>query len=195
LLQKKANINNIVVKPSEDQRELFCGREIGISAIALEIVDGGTLENVNVSNFVVEGTEAPIFVRLANRARKYKKDAPTPNVGLLRCVHISNIRVRNAGNFGSSISGIPGHYVEDVKLDNISIHLKGGVTADQISPKVKDERIAKYPEGTSWGILPAKGFFIRHARNIKFSNIDITTAEPDERPDFVEEDTFGVVVK
>ena len=192
---RNININNIVVKPSDDQKEKFCGWWNGISAIALEIVDGGILENVNISNFTVEGTEAPIFIRLANRARKYKADAPTPNVGRIHNVRISNITVNNAGSTGSSITAIPGYYVEDVLLENISIHLKGGVTKEQITEKWHDEREAKYPEGTSWGILPAKGFFIRHARDIKFSNVKITTAEPDERPDFFEEDTSDITIK
>ena len=192
---RNININNIVVKPSEDQKEKFCGRWNGISAIALESVDGGVLENVNISNFTVEGTEAPIFIRLANRARKYKSDAPTPNVGRIRDVRISNITVRNAGAIGSSITAIPGYYVEDIVLENISIHHKGGVTQKDITDKWKDERIAKYPEGTAWKTLPAKGFFIRHARNIKFSNVKITTDAPDERPDFIEIDTFDVTVK
>ena len=51
-----------------------------------------------------------------------------------------------------------------------------------------NERETKYPEGTSWGILPAKGFFVRHARNIKFSNIVIKTEQPDIRPDFLKID-------
>ena len=189
---RNININNIVIKPSEDQKEKFCGRWNGISAIALESVDGGILENVNISNFTVEGTEAPIFIRLANRARKYKADAPTPSVGRIHNVRISNITVRNAGPTGSSITAIPGYYVEDVLLENISIHHKGGITEDQISEKWHNEREANYPEGTSWGILPAKGFFIRHARNIKFSNVKITTDEADVRPDFIEIDTFDI---
>ena len=189
---RNININNIVVKPSENQKEKFCGRWNGISAIALESVDGGVLENVNISNFTVEGTEAPIFIRLANRARKYKTDAPTPKVGLIRDVRISNITVRNAGPTGSSITAIPGYYVEDVLLENISIHHKGGVTEDKVSDKWKDEREKKYPEGTSWGTLPAQGFFIRHARNIEFKNIRITSDEVDVRPNFIEIDTHNV---
>ena len=192
---RNININNIVIKPSEDQKEKFCGRWNGISAIALEIVDGGVLENVNVSNFTVEGTEAPIFIRLANRARKYKADAPTPGVGRVHNVRISNITVNNAGPTGSSITAVPGYYVEDVLLENISIHHKGGVTEEQISERWKDEREKNYPEGTSWGTLPSKGFFIRHARNITFSNVKITTENPDERPDFIEIDAIDIVKK
>ena len=188
---RNININNIVVMPSSDQREKFCGQWIGISAIALEIVDGGVMENINVSNFTVEGTQAPIFVRLANRARPYQKDLETPGVGHIRDVRISNVTVYNAGPIGSSITGIPGHCVEDVELSNILIHQKGGVTADmlpKIYEKAADERVRKYPEGTGWGILPAKGFFVRHARNIKFSNVIIKSEQPDIRPDFLKID-------
>ena len=177
--------------PSSDQREKFCGQWIGISAIALEIVDGGVMENINVSNFTVEGTQAPIFVRLANRARPYQKGLEKPGVGSIRDVRISNVTVYNAGPIGSSITGIPGHCVEDVELSNITIHQKGGVTAEmmpKIYAKSADERERKYPEGTGWGILPAKGFFVRHARNVKFENVVIKSQEPDIRPDFLEID-------
>lgn len=191
---RNININNIVVMPSSDQREKFCGQWIGISAIALEIVDGGVLENVNLSNFTVEGTQAPIYIRLANRARPYLAGVEKPGVGRLHDVRISNVTVRNAGVYGSSITAIPGYYIEDVVLENISIHHKGGVTEDKITEKWKDERIAKYPEGTSWGILPAKGFFIRHARNIQFKNVKITSEKEDVRPNFIEIDTQGVEI-
>ena len=188
---RNININNIVVMPSSDQREKFCGQWIGISAIALEIVDGGVMENINVSNFTVEGTQAPIFVRLANRARPYQKGMEKPGVGRINDVRLSNITVYNAGTMGSSITGIPGHYVRDVELSNITIHQKGGVTAEmmpKIYEKSADERERKYPEVTGWGNLPAKGFFVRHARNIKFSNIVIKTEQPDIRPDFLKID-------
>ena len=39
-----------------------------------------------------------------------------------------------------------------------------------------------------WGVLPAKGFFVRHARNVTFRHINITTTLPDARPDFVQVD-------
>ena len=185
---RNINISNIVVKPSYDKREKISGRWDGISAISLEMVDGGVLENVNVSNIVVDGTESPIFIRLGNRARGYKEGLAVTNVGKINGVRISNVQVRNAGPTGCSITGIPGYPVENIRLDNISIHHKGGVTAQelpQLYNNVEDEREKKYPEATMWGVLPAKGFFIRHARNVKFSNIDIQTTEEDARRDFI----------
>ena len=186
---RNISISGCIVKPSEDQTSQYFGdpSKRGTSAISLEITDGGVMENIHVSNIVAEGTESPIFIRLGNRARAYAKDVPVSKVGTIRGVHLDNITVNNAGRTGSSITGLPGHPVEDIWLSNITIHQKGGCKAIAIPD---DEKETDYPEATMWGPLPAKGFFVRHARNINFSNITITTDEPDERPDFVQEDKF-----
>ncbi|MBP3849503.1 MAG: glycoside hydrolase [Prevotella sp.] len=196
---RNINISNIVVKPSYDQHEKFFGQWIGSSAISLEIVDGGRMENVSVSNVSVEGTEAPIFIRLGNRARGYLlggKDfdslIPIDHVGTIDGIRLDNIQIRHAGSMGCSISGLPGHPVENVSLSRISIHHKGGVSASdlpKIEESIKDEKEKDYPESTMWGNLPAKGFFVRHARNIQFSDVSVQTEEADVRPDFVQIDT------
>jgi len=195
---RNINIHGIVVMPSSDQQEKFFGQWIGSSAISLEIVDGGILENVNVSDFTVEGTESPIFIRLGNRGRGYiaedldaGKIVPINHVGRINGIHLSNIQIHHAGSMGCSITGLPGYPVENITLDHITLHHKGGIAdADlkAIADAVKDEKEKEYPESTMWGNLPAKGFFVRHAKNIRFSNIDIRTDEPDARPAFVTED-------
>ena len=192
---RNISISGIVVKPSYDQREKFFGQWIGSSAISLEIVDGGVLENVSVSDFTVEGTEAPIFIRLGNRGRGYlseganmEKIIPVDHVGSINGLRLNSIQIRNAGALGCSITGLPGHPVENVWLSNVSIHHKGGIAASELSrieAAVKDEKEKEYPEATMWGSLPAKGFFIRHARSIIFNNVTIETDQPDARPDFV----------
>ncbi len=198
---RNINISGIVVKPSSDQREKFFGQWIGSSAISLEIVDGGVLENVNISDFTVEGTESPIFIRLGNRGRGYLSSGanmesivPIDHVGRIDGVHLDNIQIRHAGPMGCSITGLPDYPVRNVSVSNVSIHHKGGVSADEMDKSyesIKDEKEKDYPEATMWGNLPAKGFFVRHARNVRFSNIEVTTAQPDARPDFVEIDSEG----
>jgi polygalacturonase len=195
---RNINISGIVVKPSADQREKFFGQWIGTSALSLEIVDGGVMENVIVSGLTVTGTESPIFVRLAHRGRGWHystADATKPDsidtVGSMRGIHINNVRVREAGAYGCSITGLPGHPVEDVVLSNISIHHRGSVSAEQLPSLAKalqDEKTAEYPEATMWGPLPAKGFFVRHARHVRFDRVETVTAAADARPEYVEED-------
>ena len=209
---RNINISGIVVNPSGNQEEKFFGQWIGTSAISLEIVDGGTMENVSVSDFTVEGTESPIFIRLGNRGRGYKLRSeqkalsgkgnddtiaeliPIDHVGCIDGIRINNIQVRNAGATGSSITGLPGHPVRNVWLSNITIRHKGGVKTEDlklINDTIVYEKEKEYPEATMWGNLPAKGFFVRHARNIHFNNIDIKTEDTDVRPDFVNIDIEG----
>ena len=42
-----------------------------------------------------------------------------------------------------------------------------------------------------FGDLPASGFFIRHARNVEMSNVEIQTASADARPAFWLQDVAG----
>lgn len=191
---RNINISGIVVKPSYNQQEKFFGQWIGSSAISLEIVDGGVLENVNIADFTVEGTESPIFVRLGNRGRGYITGQHIDHVGSIDGVRINNIQIRNAGSMGCSVTGLPAYPVRNVWISNVSIHHKGGVKKDQlteIADSIANEKAADYPEATMWGNLPAKGFFVRHARNVQFSNIHVSTVDEDVRPDFVEVDTEG----
>ncbi len=182
---RNISISGIVVKPSADQSSKFFGNDRGTSVISLEVVDGGVLENVQVSNIVAEGTEVPIFVRLGNRARGYYEGQQISHVGTLRNVTISDVTVRDAGFIGSSITGLPGHNVEDITLRNISIEHRGGGRKTAVPA---DEKEKEYPEGTMWGMLPAQGFFVRHARGVVFENIKIRTLSEDERPEYVRED-------
>lgn len=184
---KNINITGCVVKPSSDQSTQFFGHESkrGTSAISLEIVDGGVLENVNVSDIVVEGTESPIFVRLGNRARSYSEKVKIDHIGRICGVHLNNIIINGAGPSGCSITGLPGHPVENIYLNNININHAGG--QEKIAVPA-DEKEAEYPEATMWGVLPAQGIFIRHARNVQMHNIEVRADKTDARDVIVCED-------
>lgn len=147
--------------------------------LALETVDGGFLEDIVISNITMRDiVNAPIFLRLGSRLRSPKG---TP-VGRMSRITISNINVYNADSrYSCIISGVPDHYIEDVSLNNIRILFKGGGTAEdaQLNPP---ENEALYPEPWMFGAIPASGFFIRHAKNIELSNVQINFTKPDYRP-------------
>ena len=192
---KNITISNCVIKPS-DAREpkTIYGRDTGLAGLALEIEDGGTLEGVTISNIVVRGTQAPVFIRLGNRSRSYSKDVKIENVGQLRNVSISNLQAVDVGHVGCSITGIPGYRVENITLRDVFIELAGEIEGKTVVED-PDELEGNYPECTmftGWnygkGMLPAKGFFVRHARNVRFENVVIRSKVPDERPDFIFQD-------
>jgi polygalacturonase len=155
---------------------------------ALESVDGGLLEDVTITNITMRDiVNPPFFLRLGNRGR-----APgETTVGQLRRVIISNVIVYNADpKYGSIISGIPGHYIEDVKLNNIRIYYQGGGTKEQaaLDPPEKEK---DYPEPVMFGEIPAYGFFIRHVKGIEMSNVEVSYVKEDLRPPFVLNDVKG----
>jgi hypothetical protein len=102
-------------------------------------------------------------------------------IGTLKRVIISNITSYNSSPLPSIIAGIDGHPVEDVKISDVFIQQVGGGSSELAGRQPPDEE-ATYPEPTMFGELPASGFFIRHARNVEMSNVEIQTVSADARP-------------
>jgi len=191
---RNITISNCVVKPSRAEEEpYFNSPEIGITGLSLMIVDGGTMEGISVNNLTIYGTMAPIYIRLGNRARAYSEGVPTPDVGSVENLSLNNITIYGAGSWGSSITGIPGHPVRNITLNNIQHFTGGGVGTGDFTEEV-DEADKKYPQPTVWKNLPAQGFYIRHAENVKLDNMLFGVDEPDVRPPVVAEDVKGLAV-
>ncbi len=179
--------------------------------LALETVDGGHMEDIAISNITMRDvSNSPIFIRLGSRMR-----APAPEgtpIGTARRVSISNVVVYDADpRYGSIITGVPGHNVEDIKLNNIRILYRGGMNLDQVAKQPADmvssfffrggvppreafdtpEREKEYPEPSMFGLLPAYGFFIRHAKSIELNDVEVGFLQEDRRPAFVLDDVEG----
>jgi polygalacturonase len=179
-------ISNCVVETSS-QPEGLTGRPEGLAGIALEIVDGGVMEGVAISNIVIRGTTAPIFIRLGDRARPPQPNLPPPAIGVIRDVILSNITARDASNVGCAIAGLPGHPIENLTLSNIRLGFAGGGTAEQVAAEVPENE-KQYPESTMFGPLPAYGLYLRHATGVTLDNLELRHASEDARPALVCDD-------
>jgi polygalacturonase len=160
---------------------------------ALEAVDGALLEDVTITNITMRDiTNSPIFVRLGARQRG-PDGVP---VGKLRRIIMSNIVCYNANeNLGCIISGIPGNYIEDVKLDNIKIYYKGGGTKQMATTQPREAETV-YPEPSMFGRnMPSYGMFLRHVKDIEISNVQMSYEEPEVRSPFVLEDVKGATFR
>lgn len=178
---KNIAISNCVVKPSKIKEPTFFGEKTGIGGIALEIVDGGTMEGITINNIQIDGTESPIFIRLANRARPYREGQVIDQIGQLGDISISNVSVKNTARIGCSITGQPDFPVKNIRLNNITIENAGGGTIQDYEREIK-YMPKDYPEATMFGVLPAYGFYIRHAENIWLDGIQLSTRSADQRP-------------
>ena len=95
------------------------------------------------------------------------------------------------GNVGCSITGIEGHYAENITLDNIRLHFVGGGSKERATREVPENE-ASYPSGRMFGPLPAYGFYCRHVKNLRLHNLDLDFDKPDHRPAIVCDDVLDL---
>lgn len=210
------------------------------SAIAIEAVDGGIIEDIEVKNVVGKNTGNAIFIKLGHRNAG-------PRISTLRNIHIANVRVEvpagkpDAGYeiegpllkyppgfkpvpgkivsvsphnhsgidqnviiyphnvFPSSITGLPGHPVQNVTLENIEIVYAGGADRSKAYYPLDSlgsitEASWNYPEFSMFGELPAWGFYVRHAAGIKWKNITLRYLKEDFRTPLIFDDVKGLSI-
>jgi polygalacturonase len=171
--------------------KVIYGRQRGISGISLELVDGGQMDRIAISNVTIDGVEVPLFVRLGNRGTGFRVSEAKPGeerpVGTLRNVSFNNIIATRAGQTGCSVVGLPGHHVENVAFNNVTIHSEGGGKTEWASAAIK-ELADRYPEATMFGKLPAHGLYCRHVRGLTLTDVRIQTDKPDGRHALVLDD-------
>ncbi|MBM1104530.1 glycoside hydrolase family 28 protein [Aurantibacter crassamenti] len=181
------------------------------SAVAIQTVDGGFIENVSINNIEAVNTGNAFFIRLGHR------DGETP--GSVKNVTIKNIKVQVPfgrpdinydlrgpevnffhNPFSSAIVGIPGHKVENVTIENIEIEFPGGAFKGMAYVPLSrldavPEVIKGSPEFSMFGEYPAYGLYVRHAAGITLKNIQFTLAKSDFRPAFVFDDVTDITME
>ncbi len=177
------------------------------SAIALESVDGGILEDVRVEDVVATNTGNALFVRLGHR----NQHSP-PGAGAIRGVVITGLRVEvPAGKpdkgyemegpvvdgphnfFPAAIVGMVGHPVEGIRLEDVEIDYKGvedkGVAYVGLDSLDRvPERESDYPEFSMFGELPAWGLFVRHVDGLELRHVVLRREQGGFRPAMVFDD-------
>jgi hypothetical protein len=175
------------------------------SAIALEAVDGGSIENVEVDSLLVLNSGHAIFLRIGERIKGRK--------GRLENIRIKNVFAEIAVTKPDAgyeyegpiedmprnisppivIAGLPDNMIKNVSFTNVEIKHPGGgnsqfakVSLDELD-KVP-EMAAAYPEFSKFLELPAWGVYIRHASDIQFNNLKLSCDKKDYRTAIVLDD-------
>ncbi|HSN07978.1 MAG TPA: glycoside hydrolase family 28 protein [Hanamia sp.] len=159
--------------------------------LALETVDGALLEDVTISNITMRDIgNAPLFIRIGARMR----GPGSIPIGECRRIIISNIVAYNVDDKqGAIISGLPGHYIHDLQLSNIRIYYKGGEPKEAAKNSVPEHE-KDYPEPDSWKTMPSYGFYIRHVKNLKMHDVQVSYLKDDYRPPFILDDVKGAIL-
>ena len=178
------------------------------SAIALEAVDGGFIENVEADSLLVLNSGHAIFLRIGERIKDRK--------GRLENIKIKNVSAEIAATKPDAgyeyegpiedmprnisapiiIAGLPGSLIKNVSFTNIEIKHPGGGNPQfaKISLNELDkvpEIPASYPEFSKFIELPAWGIYIRHASGIQFNNLKLSCDKKDYRTAIVLDDVHN----
>ena len=151
-------------------------------AISIITVDGAKVERITISGISMRNIKgAAIFIRLGNRNRTYRKDSVinTPSLKEIIIENIQGTQISYAK--GCSVSGIEDIPVENIVIRNINLEFEGGGKVNESHRQIPENEKG-YPNGRMFGVLPAYGFFIRHAKNITLENIRLSFAQEDQRP-------------
>ena len=172
------------------------------SAVTIQSVDGGHIEDIDVSDIVAENTGNAFFVRIGRRV-----DGRA--AGSIRNIRIRNLTVtvpdaapdagyphegppvtRPHNVIPASIIGLPERPVENVTLENIRITMAGG--ADPAVAHIALDALhslpdlpRRYPEFSMFGELPPWALFLRHTRGIVLRQSGFDLKSPDFRPALV----------
>jgi polygalacturonase len=152
-----------------------------IAGVALEVVDGGWMEGINISNVRMQRVRAPIFIRRGNR-----RPRPDGSPGTLRGVTIDQVHATGA-ILTSSITGLPGFDVEDVSLSHIRID-SDEAGKEAWAQREIPEAAADYPEAFMFGRLPSYGFYCRHVNGLRLRDLTLGAAASEQRPALICDD-------
>lgn len=174
-----------------------------LSGIALEIVDGGIMNLVNVNNITMHRVNNPVFIKLGNRARPFTENMMAPGIGEMKNIQISNIQADQVGGFREVpdmafshhnarpkaaavfIAGLSEKDICNVTLQNFFINYQGGGTIEDALVEVPENPQA-YPEYSSYGhVRPSYGFYCRNVTDLTLKDINVTFEKMDYRPAYI----------
>ena len=162
----------------------------GCKGLAIEEVDGATLENITINNIsMMDVAGYPIYITTGKRNR-------TPGLttnsisSIIKNILISDVVATGVDRAsGIQITGMPEQPIEGVRLENIRLVFNGGGTTNDAA-RMPPELDNAYPEPR--GVMPAYGLFARHVNDLELANITTSFMEPDNRPGMEFIDVHGL---
>lgn len=130
-----------------------------MGGITLLSDDGSEVYNVLAERIQMKAVQSPFFLRVQERLLD-DEDNRISQAGRLYDITLRDITVEDC-QIPGMIMGIPGHPVENVKIENVTIvsSVAGTVEDRDIVP---DERNLEYPDAIYFGKMPAYGVYARH---------------------------------
>jgi hypothetical protein len=168
-------------------------RDISDAGLKIQMCEGGTMQNLVFGNLVMQNVPRPVFMTFNRWRMGVDTPQETPPMKAMRDMQFSHIRVDNSAlkdvPCGIVLSGVPGHYIENIAFDDISLTLPGGGTREQAACHDLPAFVDRRPEfGVLGDTIPFAGVYARQVRDVRLSNLRITADREEARPAIVCED-------
>lgn len=174
-------------------------RDIQDAGLKIQMCEGGSLKNMVFSNLVMENVPRPVFMTFNRWRMGVDTPTETPPMKSMGQMLFSNIRVDNSELVGVPcgfvLSGVPGHFIEDISFQDISLKLPGGGTVGESEaaelPNFEDQR----PEFSVFGkSIPFAGFYARQVCRLSLMNFNVEATSREMRPAILCEDVQKVTI-
>ena len=164
----------------------YCG------GLHVESTDGGTATDIRFENIhISDCADAPVFIMIGTRLRSPEGRG----LGSISDIYFENIVSTGArADYGLIITGNKESFVSDIHFKDCSFQSRGGLSPDAASGRVL-EITDEYPDPKTFGTMPSKGAYIRHAKDVRMENVRFEFAEKDSRPVIIRDDVYGFSAK
>lgn len=150
---------------------------VGTSAMAVENVDGGLVEDVSFLEMEIAGFQVPIFVRGGLRVGR-SCGTPPSRRRILRNIRFEHVRGCGESPLASSITGVTGLRLKDVLLRDVKVECKGaGIVRSRTALHTPVPELAgAYPDAMMFMdvLLPAYGLYVDKADDVTLDRVSFS---------------------
>lgn len=164
-------------------------RNIEDSGLKIQMNEGGEMKGMIFSNLVMENVPRPVFMTFCQQRACVDAPMELAPMKAMKNFIFQNMIIDNSAldkNSAFFLTGLPGHFIEDVLISNVQFIVSGGGTKADAAGKIKEytpEVLGEWwPEFYLVGTLPAYGLYARHLNGLVVDNFFVKTLTDDARP-------------
>lgn len=151
--------------------------------------EGGEMKNMVFSNLIMKNVPRPVFMTFTQQNAWVDANNEVRPMKRMNNFQFNNIIVETStpGKDCSFIfTGLPGHPIENITLNNISAVFPGGGTLsdskNMLAEFTNDNLKGNWPEYSKLQkTVPSFGLYMRHVDGVRINEVEFTTKEKDAR--------------
>ena len=167
-------------------------RDIDDAGLKIQLCEGGDMRNMTFNNLIMRNVPRPIFMTFNRQKAGVETPDDVPAMRRMHHLHFSHIQVDNSNldqHSSMIFTGLPGHPIENITVEDVSYIVAGGGTPAEGAPRTLAEYTPdnqdepRWPEYSKLGkTIPSYGLYARHMDGLILRNIVLQTVAADGRP-------------